>query len=143
MTRYSLSWLFLAIIVAVSSFHDDFTSRLSQSEIYKILLGMVVVCFAVGKIWPNLFNKKDTNIQPSSSVGKEVKEDAEYYVRHKKLTVFSPIYESRSFQSQKAFRPDARCGRCVVLVRFRSGHRFRWPKRSRENHDDANSGYVG
>jgi hypothetical protein len=89
MTRYSLSWLFLAIIVAVSSFHDDFTSRLSQSEIYKILLGMVVVCFAVGKIWPNLFNKKDTNIQPSSSVGKEVKEDAEYYVRHKKLTAFS------------------------------------------------------
>lgn len=85
--RYFWSVLIAALSLGLYPVLKPYSSQLSKPEIYMILFVMFVLCFAVGKLWPNLFTEKkealDAQVLPS--VEREGTEDVEYYIKHKKL----------------------------------------------------------
>ena len=87
MSRYSLSIVGMSIAVSLGIWLRHNTPALSPTEVYKILFVLFIACFAVGKLWPNLFNE-NSQIPKNETLQADVKqgdEDAEYYIKHKKL----------------------------------------------------------
>ncbi len=87
MSRYSLSIVGMSIAVSLGIWLRHNTPALSPTEVYKILFVLFIACFAVGKLWPNLFTKKHQNFKDEvlQADKKESTEDAKYYIKHKKL----------------------------------------------------------
>ncbi len=94
MSHYTLKMSLACFGGLLFALTSPYVPKLSQSAVYTILICLMVACFVIGKIWPNLFtsNGESPLLTSENNESQNKKEAAP--LKYKIFAAFSCVYVS-------------------------------------------------